>query len=166
MAYATIEKKRAYHAAYNRRDRESRWAAEFVPKSRAWVREDIAWAAGVFEGEGCFSFSTHPVRPNKVFTARLSMTDKDVVDRFARAVKFGRIGTRRPYQSHHLPQYTWTAHGFETVQALAAAFWPWLGMRRRAKIREIAGVAKTYFATKTTNGKPRYRFRKRTDLIP
>src|SRR5689334_3983660 len=42
-------------------------------------KEGLAWAAGLFEGEGCFHFAS---RANRVIVASLTTTDEDVVRRF------------------------------------------------------------------------------------
>lgn len=50
---------------------------------------EIAWAAGLFEGEGSFDHSAgNAHRPR----ATMSLTDQDVLERFMRAVGVGTIG--------------------------------------------------------------------------
>jgi hypothetical protein len=98
-------------------------------------REEIAWAAGVFEGEGSFTMSGH--RRNS-HTATVSMCDEDVVRRFYKAVGIGYVNG--PYQNSGInrkPYYRWQTARFEHVQALVAMLWPWLGQRRRARAKEI-----------------------------
>lgn len=95
------------------------------------TRESMAWAAGIFEGEGCF-LSHMSVFPR----AQVKMTDLDVIER-VRDI----IGIDVPIHSHltpsgktsHLIQYT----NFEHAQAVMAMLWPWLCGRRRTKIREV-----------------------------
>lgn len=94
----------------------------------------LAWAAGLFEGEGCFSFSDSRVRQ---VSAALNMTDEDIVRRFRAIVGFGAIYEVAPQKSHWKKQWRWRASTFEQVQALMAAFWPWLGVRRRARAIEV-----------------------------
>jgi hypothetical protein len=55
---------------------------------------DIAWAAGLFEGEGCLSFST--VRGERYPQAMLKTTDRDVLARFHRIVVVGAIYPVKP----------------------------------------------------------------------
>lgn len=150
---ARAAKKRAYHAAWNRRDRERRWLAQLAPKNRSWNQCDLAWAAGLFEGEGCFSSSVS--RNSRSFTLRINMIDQDVIEKFARIMDFGSVVTVAPKQPHHLPQWAWQAYGFEKFQAVAVAFWPWLGVRRRQRIREILAQAKTWFEGTDARGYPR-----------
>lgn len=98
---------------------------------------DLAWAAGLFEGEGCFFYA----RPSKahrygVAGATLAMTDLDIVERFAEVMGFGLV---RKMTNQGPPtrkqMYVWRAGGFEHVQATAGLLWKWLGPRRREQVR-------------------------------
>ena len=82
-------------------------------------REDIIWAAGLFEGEGCITTS------RKSPTLQLQMTDKDVVAKFKKIINCGskiyksdRNGyssginsPRRKYKS----VYMWAVGNFENM---------------------------------------------------
>jgi hypothetical protein len=105
-----------------------------------WSREDLAWCAGIFEGEGSFSFSR--VGGRTYVKATVAMTDHDVVERFASTVGFGSVTYPYPPSwAGRKPKAVWSTHSFEKVQALAAATWPWLGARRRARVTELIGLA-------------------------
>lgn len=158
MTYKDLNKKRAYYAKYNRDAREKRWLSEITPMDRLWTQREFAWAAGLFEGEGCFSTGVY--KNTRSFKAQLAMTDRDVVERFHKILGLGLLRFKPPYQPHHKIQYTWTVSGFEDTQAVMAALWPWLGVRRRARIREILALARDYFASPASNGMPRNRFRR------
>ena len=97
----------------------------------------IAWAAGVFEGEGCFVSALnngHTPYPK----AAVKMTDEDTVRRFGEAVGFGYVtGPHQPSISHWKRYWAWHIHGFEKVQALYAMFYPWLSQRRKARGAEV-----------------------------
>jgi hypothetical protein len=97
-------------------------------------REDLAWAAGLFEGEGCISFAKG--RSRKI-AAMLNMTDRDVVEHFQSVVGCGEIYAYKPQQEGWKPQWRWHVGSFERVQALIAMLWPWLKSRRRSKIRSV-----------------------------
>jgi hypothetical protein len=94
-------------------------------------REELAWAGGYFEGEGCFYAKYgYPA-------ATLSSTDGDPVERFVAATGLGKV--LGPYnKGKHKPQYRWAIQGFEKTQALAAMLWPWLGERWRTRCAELA----------------------------
>lgn len=101
-------------------------------------RSDIAWAAGLFEGEGCFTWSRSKAMP----AAKIGSTDFDVLEKFQRVVGFGRIGAA--YQKGGFgtkPSRVWETTRFEYVQALIAYFWPWLCQRRRARAKEVLAHA-------------------------
>jgi hypothetical protein len=97
------------------------------------IREDLAWAGGLFEGEGCFTFRRTDGRAG---VATISMTDEDTLRRFHDVVGFGVLHqlTRSP---SHKPLWRWDARSFEHIQCLVAFLWPWLGSRRRKRAREV-----------------------------
>lgn len=98
---------------------------------------DVAWAAGLFEGEGCWN--AYVRQSGKVqIQARLGMTDRDVVERFAAIVGMGNIyAAGAPQKAHWKPTYTWCVYEAEKVRDLIALFMPYLGERRRAKAEEV-----------------------------
>lgn len=97
-------------------------------------REDIAWAAGLFEGEGCITVST---RRMKYVNLTLAMCDRDAVERFRDAVGVGTIRLRRKAPQGGKPLWIWSANSFEHAQAVVARLWPGLCSRRRSRAREI-----------------------------
>ena len=92
--------------------------------------EEIAWAAGLFEGEGTFSFSQQRAR------ASMASTDIDVLERFRGIVGVGGIGAVSPRKPHHKPAWQWWANGAD-AEAVFNAFAPWLGERRRKRGGEV-----------------------------
>lgn len=103
-------------------------------------REDIAWASGLFDGEGCICQKKDGYRA--VLT--LSMTDEDLVRRFHEKVGgFGTVTHRRPSKYGNKPFWAWRCSKREHVQAILAAFWCFLGERRREKAAEMLHRLKT-----------------------
>lgn len=98
-------------------------------------REDIAWAAGLFEGEGTFVLTRYSNRLSP--HAAMQMTDEDVVRRFAAVVGLGTISVRPPRKPGYKQAWLWQTTSLETVQAVGAMFWPWLGSRRKQRWTEI-----------------------------
>jgi hypothetical protein len=92
---------------------------------------EIAWAAGLFEGEGCITFAGRA----SVY-ARLHMGDRDVVERFARIVGLGsrHIGVTGP-RGNRKATYYWDLGDKRDVRALLEMLLPWLGERRGEKAR-------------------------------
>jgi hypothetical protein len=108
---------------------------------------DLAWAAGLYEGEGSIC-----ARKDKPASAAMSlgMTDEDVVRRFAQIVGFGNVYPRpRANASGHLGNklmWYWQTGRYEHVQAAIAMFWPWLGTRRRAQASRVLHSCATAIA--------------------
>jgi hypothetical protein len=96
-------------------------------------REEIAWAAGVFEGEGCMTVSNG--RP----TMRLNSTDEDTPRRFFEIVGAGKVYGPYARAWPRKAVWIWVAYGIDamlTVQLLS----PWFGRRRRARARDLFGA--------------------------
>lgn len=103
--------------------------------------EEIAWAAGLFEGEGCFSGprrrGREHLRGYRQIVAVLSTTDADVLRRFELVVGMGRVRPLTPQQPHHKAAWEWKVSREVEVRALFALFEPYLGERRRARALEL-----------------------------
>lgn len=97
-------------------------------------RDDICWAAGLFEGEGCIA-----LRKGKAGGVLiLRMTDQDIVERFARIAGCGRIhGPLATAKPHHKPNYEWRCSKWEDVTRFLSEMLPLLGQRRSAKAAEL-----------------------------
>ena len=96
------------------------------------IRE-LAWAAGLFEGEG----SVH-LKPSRRYpAATLEMTDEDTVRRFHAAVGLGHVYGPRVRSVTRRPMWAWSVSGFEKTQALLALLWYGLGVRRRSRWAEV-----------------------------
>lgn len=93
-------------------------------------REQLAWAAGLFEGEGSFGFYSSKSVPRKV-VARLTITDEDVIRHFHSVISLGRIYGPHITAKGTKPAWTWTTTTFEEAQAVIALLWGWLGARRK-----------------------------------
>lgn len=104
-------------------------------------REELAWAAGLFEGEGCI---TGQVCNKKFYypKAFLIMTDFDVVVRFQEALGFGSFVLRLARREGWKDQLEVNVCSFEKFQQLVCLLWPWLGIRRRARIVEVLRLAR------------------------
>ena len=101
-------------------------------------REGIIWAAGLFEGEGYVGLCSN----RRQGRLALASTDLDVLQRFHSVIEFGSIGKSYQVQNRK-PIWFWRKSGFESVQALAVMFWPWLGARRRMKFTQVLQSTRT-----------------------
>lgn len=95
-----------------------------------------AWFAGLFEAQG--SLVLHRSSRWRC-RFQLKSTDEDVV-RLARERVGGRLFGPYAYRSsdgsHRKPFWLWVSDGLDVLE-IAAQIWPWLGERRRAKLREF-----------------------------
>src|SRR5436190_8149841 len=96
----------------------------------------VAWSAGLFEGEGCIHLrATSSGRLRTVLILR--MADEDVVRRFAATVGSGRVrGPLAVAKPHHRPNYEWRLYRWAEVEELLRAMLPHFGERRSAKAAE------------------------------
>jgi hypothetical protein len=95
---------------------------------------DIAWVAGVLEGEASFGY--YRGTP----TIQVQMTDADVIARLT--ALFGST-PRAPWarKDGYKPVYTCIAHGITAVGWMQTVY-TFMGERRRAKIREVLAAWK------------------------
>lgn len=91
---------------------------------------EIAWLAGLLEGEGCFSLTKGSV------TVQVTMTDRDIVERSAWLVGAPSVGTHATSHTKrgHQVCYRWTLCG-SSAAAWMMTIYPFMGERRRATIR-------------------------------
>lgn len=96
---------------------------------------DIAWLAGLLEGEGWFTIQGGSP------TIGLNMTDEDIVARAARLVGATNMGIKpnSPNGNNIKTQYKWTIGGTKAVQ-WGLTIYSFMGQRRRARIRELMAV--------------------------
>jgi hypothetical protein len=92
-----------------------------------------AWAAGLFEGEGCIS-NVNVTGVNLL----LGMTDEDVVRRFHAAVGVGVVGG--PYRNREEPKYKstfrWVTYNKKDTKKVLELFLPFFGERRKQRALE------------------------------
>lgn len=108
----------------------------------------IAWAAGLFDGEGSIfaSESMKRKRRNVRLHMAIRMTTLDDVERFHRAVGVGSV--RGPYQPNgpRKPQWAWTAGTDENVRQCVALLWPYLGKNKREQATRAFAARDEYLA--------------------
>lgn len=102
----------------------------------------IAWAAGLFEGEGSIFLVNQKRSNGKTYSyprMELKMTDKDVVEKFKKVVVFGNIHYKDvpSRKDNHKVSWCWQLTEKELCERVLSSFWPYLGKRRRAKIIDL-----------------------------
>lgn len=104
-------------------------------------RLELAWAAGLFDGEG--NAGTHVSRTGPLgreylyLTLQIGMADRATLERFAAAVGHGTV--KGPYHSssykpHHAPMYRWSVQG-RKAEAVANKLLPFLSPVKSAQVR-------------------------------
>ena len=109
---------------------------------------EIAWCAGLFEGEGSLFVVNQPSKKKvnyQYIRMTLKMTDYDVVLRFASTVRVGTIRAQTPIgkrkqPSHYKRYYVWQLSNRTQVINLMTLLHRYLGARRRAKMVELGIV--------------------------
>jgi len=95
------------------------------------TREQLAWAAGWFEGEGSIPRTT-----GKPAAARISITNTDHEILAAFRALFGDVGFIYPVPSPVKPRWIFQATGEDAIRILRLIY-PWLYSRRRARVDEL-----------------------------
>jgi hypothetical protein len=99
-------------------------------------REQLAWAAGFFDGEG--NAGSVLTKGHMILRLQVGNTDLELLRRFKAAVgDLGKIGG--PYRQtaskeHHKSKWLWSCYRFVALQAVVALLWPWLGTAKRKQI--------------------------------
>jgi hypothetical protein len=98
---------------------------------------EIAWAAGLFEGEGNVGLRYHAAGHVYGAALRLEMTDRDVLDRFAGIIPGGKV--YGPYRrgARRKPMFSFQLGAREPFVAACRVLLPWLGHRRRGQVETV-----------------------------
>ena len=104
--------------------------------------KEVAWIAGLLEGEGTFYMQS-----NRYLTLQYGSSDLDIVYRVAGIMKSHNKITE--HKSKFRDGYIRKRHYRVTLSGILAAQWmmtiyPLMGVRRKAKIKEILIVWKAY----------------------
>ena len=107
---------------------------------------DIAYIAGLFDGEGCVACKKKPTKRNdrggKVYNqwyirCEISMTDKNIIEWLHETLGFGwsreKIYKKRP--PHHKRQWRWCC-GYRDALVFAKLIWPYTQVKLN-KIEQI-----------------------------
>jgi hypothetical protein len=114
------------------------------PLLRRSAVTEIAWAAGLFDGEGSLSLSGPADRSRRFVTMELPQSGAsgipDALIRFRDVVEVGAIGGPYPPRSpwSRLPRYRWRVTGRHRVSHALFRLWPWLGSVKRDQIRRLS----------------------------
>lgn len=98
-----------------------------------WDQFDIAWLAGIIEGEGCIDSQTLNGNQARV---RVSMVDEDIIRRLESLTGIGHVrkSSAKPRSEHHKQAWEWYVNDRKSVARLLLAIYPIMGKRRQASI--------------------------------
>ena len=92
---------------------------------------DIAWAAGIYEGEGSL---VKDKRATATYNFTIKMTDLDVLQRFQSIFGVGSIrfqdNPSLKARPHWKPIWTYGVHNKVSIAKILTAILPYLGLRR------------------------------------
>tara|TARA_R110002012_G_scaffold186234_1_gene352912 strand:- start:1540 stop:1887 length:348 start_codon:yes stop_codon:yes gene_type:complete len=95
---------------------------------------DIAWAAGIFEGEGCLSYT----KVKDSWSFQIEMCDKDIIDKLVTIFPLNVTESkRRNRPEHHVQPYIARISARDVVFECVCTIYPYLGLRRREKCDEF-----------------------------
>ena len=79
----------------------------------------LAYLAGLFDGEGCVSVTSHVKGEKKYYTKTLvfSNDSRDLCEQFQNHLGTGRIYQTRTEEKHGRSHYQWRANGKDAIQA-------------------------------------------------
>lgn len=106
-------------------------------------REQLAWCAGFFDGEGNVCATTNKRDGRIQIRSQIGQCDRRVLDRMASIIGFGNV--TGPYWQKHdglmggyrrRGKFYLSFNRFEHIQALVACLWPWLSQVKRAQAKK------------------------------
>lgn len=103
--------------------------------------KDLYWAAGVLEGEGCFTQGAYGSGSNRFrqLVIVCSMTDRDILERL-QVILGGTIETKPRIDKRYVnakPLYRWYITNRIDSERVMNLLKPIMGIRRKARIEEL-----------------------------
>ena len=107
--------------------------------------ENVAWAAGLFEGEGCIRWVQNRPGSRRLYVRlHVNMTDRDVLERFRAIVGggiiFGPYASAKPSGEPAKDVWKWSATRSQDVARILSLFMPYFGERRFAKAEKAFSI--------------------------
>ena len=124
------------------------------PQPIQMTTDQIAWLAGILEGEGSFV-------SGKAAGITVTMTDLDVSQRLQQVTGVGRIHPTTKRQEHHKDAWIWAVRRRTHIRQIIEQVQPWLGERRSLAavklLDRIAGArdrSETIYAARSPGQQP------------
>lgn len=107
--------------------------------SITWNREDLAWAAGFFDGEGSTGCNWQKNHPNgnryRYLRMQVDQVEPTTLQRLQSILGGKLTGPYSPRNINHSPHWHWVITSFEEVQFTVCRLWPWLSKPKRNQIK-------------------------------
>lgn len=118
--------------------------SEVNPELKKISPEQVAWVAGIIEGEGSFIVEkrrsgAYATRVYASARIQANMTDQDVIERLAELMG-GKINLERQKDPNRKDQWRWTLRGYETVRTACTLLRPWMFERRIRQMDHMFAV--------------------------
>jgi hypothetical protein len=108
------------------------------------MKQNLAWAAGFFDGEGSTTVSAPNIRhKGRYVRLQIPQKDKECLERFQRVIGDGTI-----YKREAANRYDYVLFGKGKAKKALDILWPWLGTLKR-KQAELALAQEKYIAPVT-----------------
>lgn len=126
--------------------------------------EEVAWFAGLFEGEGTLS-RCRPLS-NSAWRMSMRMTDEDIIERVHKVwggqMYSEGIRGHDPKMKNVKPSWLWQLGSQSAINEVVRTIYPFMGIRRRAKMDEFlvyfdSGCWTKSAAAKRRSASPEYR---------
>jgi|TARA_R100000081_G_C4764961_1_gene142132 hypothetical protein len=104
--------------------------------------EELMWATGIFEGEGCISKRGTDKNGEKRFGITVKMTCKDIIQRFADCFELKAMGPYFPNEkkkdgSPKKPCYRADTQARDKIYEMVCLMYPYLGKKKRRDCDEF-----------------------------
>ena len=114
---------------------------------------DVAWAAGILEGEGCFVTIPDKRRLHTISgRVQLEMTDLDVIERFNNIYPSTIHSSMSPSKLKRFPNgkqaWRWALGSKSKIKALCQEIYPFMSIRRKIAIDELLKTCEFRYGTK------------------
>ena len=104
---------------------------------------DVAWAAGLLEGEGCFSICHRKSAKwdHKTVAVHCEMTDEDTIQKLLSVFKVGTINQRLSMKRNdgriRKDTWIWSVQNHSGIELVLKSVHPYLSKRRTQKAEEL-----------------------------
>jgi hypothetical protein len=116
---------------------------QYVPN-----REQLAWAAGFFDGEGWVGIVQYSCQGRKYtrISAHVAQTNLSILHRFQTTIGRGTVnGPYRVGRKNHKPYWTYQTSGIQDTQHLIAVLWTWLADVKRVQAKTALSAIGEYY---------------------